>query len=401
MLKRDKKDNITQTSLTDEVDRLLDEGGDFVIDAGTVALKQDSDSMQLDLEVAGGVTAEEAIAVVAVETQVDDNEAVPLKKRGGNLKKRLIVAAGIAVVYTTVLLITLLLGGVNSLWRIVFDVFVVTVSVIAAVEMCGAVGNKFPKPLKAFVITGIILGFSAFYLVHFVFTNPAIFDARYGERAHSGGITAFFFVLAAVFLVCIVYNMFSKKTNKNNVLATMFVLFYPVTISVYMLSLNYLRPTEGSMLTDGYGFANAGILLMFLIPVFADSGAYIVGSLIKGKKLAPRISPKKTISGAVGGVLSGTLAGGIVLLLSHYGALGIGRIAYSNAWNIAHFLILGTVGAVFVIVGDLIASYIKRQCEIKDFSKLLPGHGGILDRIDSMLLGAVFLYIYLFILTFI
>ena len=68
--------------------------------------------------------------------------------------------------------------------------------------------------------------------------------------------------------------------------------------------------------------------------------------------------------------------------------------------NIMHYLILGFAGALFTQLGDLIASYVKRQCEIKDFGKTLPGHGGILDRIDGMLLNAVFLYIYLMILAF-
>ena len=401
MLKRDEKDNITTTSLTEEIDKLLDDNNndnsdDFLLQEDNK--KALGDTLTLEVDAPKGTTLEEAIATVAVNTNQDQEMVAPKKK--GNLKKRLLVALAITVVYVAVVLVTLLLGG---LWRIIFDVFVIGVSIIAALEMTKAVSKKFPKPMLPIIIVGIVLGFVAFYLVHFVFTNYNIFPNRYYSRRYTGGNTAFIFVIAVVFMIAIIYNMFSKRTSKNNVLATMFVLFYPVTISIYMLALSYLRPDVGSSLYEyGYNFANAGILLMFLIPAFADSGAFIVGSLIKGKKLAPRISPKKTISGAVGGVLSGVLAGGIVLILSLFvPALNIGRLSANPALNIVHFLVIGAIGAVFTILGDLLASYIKRQCEVKDFSNWLPGHGGILDRIDSMILCAVFLYIYMFILSFI
>jgi len=395
MIKRDEKDNITQTSLSDEVDRLLAQREDFTLEAEAILATtspSDDDSEVNALETSACNKQDEAVTLIYDAPNVDQPSLVSKKKKGG-LKARVTIGAAIGLTYLAVALLTILLGGYV---RIIFDVFVIGVSIVAAFEMSGAVGKKYPKPMRVFIIVGIVLGFTAFYLVHFLFST--VFG---GQRPFSGGITAFFFTLALVFLVCILYNIFSKKSNKNNVLATMLVLLYPVTLSIYMLSIRYLMPEASSNLTSDYGFSNVGILLMFLIPAFSDTTAFFVGSLIKGKKLAPRISPKKTISGAVGGVFGGMAAGGLVLLFSQLEILNIGRLAYSNGLNIAHFLIIGAVGAVFVIIGDLIASYIKRQCDIKDFSNLLPGHGGILDRIDSMLLSSVFIYVYMFILTFI
>jgi len=391
MLKRDEKDNITQTSLSEEVDKLLDDSSEFCASDNSASDADATNSATDDV-----IASDSSALINGDVAAVDDNanadnltqEPQDKPKSKGGFKKRLIIGTAIAAVYVLVALLTVLLGGYV---RILFDIFVIGVSIIATIEMCNALGNKFPKPMKLLVIINVVVGFAAFYLVHFFFSG------RFGNNPYSGGITAFFFVLALMFLVCILYNVFSKKHSMQNVLSTMFVLVYPTMISVYMLALNYLRPINNM---GYYGLANAAILLMFLIPALSDTGAFFVGSLIKGKKLAPTISPKKTISGAVGGVLSGVIAGAIVLAFSLTGVLNVGTLPGGRGWNIAHFLIMGGVGAMFVIVGDLVASYIKRQCKVKDFSNLLPGHGGVLDRIDSMLLNSVFLYIYFFVLTF-
>ncbi|MCL2375671.1 MAG: phosphatidate cytidylyltransferase, partial [Firmicutes bacterium] len=240
-------------------------------------------------------------------------------------------------------------------------------------------------PMMVIVAITVVLGFVVYYLVHFLIPFPG------------GGISAYIAVLALMFLVAIIYNMFSKKHSMPNVLSTMFVLVYPATIGVYMLALNYLP--QGN-LPQGRTVSNAAILLLFLIPALADTFAYFVGSLFKGPKLAPSISPKKTISGAVGGILGGVAAGAIVLALSFISGSPIAIGRQPGGVNIAHFLVMGGVGAIFVILGDLLASYVKRQCDIKDFGKILPGHGGILDRVDGMLLCGVFLFVYFYVLNF-
>lgn len=124
------------------------------------------------------------------------------------------------------------------------------------------------------------------------------------------------------------------------------------------------------------------ILLTFAITWICDSGAYFVGRW-KGKHpFFPLISPKKTREGAIGGAVTGVAAGligGMLVHLPWYHALALG--------------VLGVLGATF---GDLAESVVKRQVGVKDSSHLIPGHGGMLDRIDSLLFNAVIVFYYLY-----
>ena len=121
-------------------------------------------------------------------------------------------------------------------------------------------------------------------------------------------------------------------------------------------------------------------LLLVAITVACDMGAFFVGSFLGKHKLIPELSPKKTIEGAVGGYLAGAIVGGIVLAIFH---------KYFS-WEL--------LAAVFILpitcqVGDLFFSFIKRMFGVKDFSKLLPGHGGINDRIDSLTINTIVLFV--------
>ena len=125
--------------------------------------------------------------------------------------------------------------------------------------------------------------------------------------------------------------------------------------------------------------------------------AYFVGSALKGPKFCPEISPKKTVSGAIGGVLGGIIAGVILLILGRYSVIGVlplSDIIWTDAVN---WIALGLGTAVFCEMGDLTSSYIKRVCGIKDFGTLLAGHGGFMDRIDGLIVSAVFIFTYLFV----
>ena len=317
-----------------------------------------------------------------IEKEHQQENALEQPKKKNNLKNRVIVGAVVGSVYLAVMLLTTLLG---SFTRVFFDIFVIGIIIVASLEMCHAIGQKFSKPMKALVIATIVVGFTAFYLTHFVFSNFRDGTGR------NGGITAFFFAVALMFLVCIIVNVFSKNLTMQNVLSTMFVFVYPIMLGVYMLALNYFEP---------YGIANAAVLLVFLVPAFSDTGAFFVGSKLRGPLLAPTISPKKTISGAVGGIICGIIASVIVFLFSHFEVLNVAPLSDNTVINVVHFLLIGGFGSVFVILGDLIASYVKRQCKVKDFGSFMPGHGGIMDRVDGMVLMAVFLFVYFFLITF-
>jgi phosphatidate cytidylyltransferase len=139
----------------------------------------------------------------------------------------------------------------------------------------------------------------------------------------------------------------------------------------------------GGFLTALAALPNAPWLVawLFLVICLNDIAAYFGGSRLQGRKLAPAISPNKTISGSLCGLACGALAG-----------------VYAQTWlgfsgPIIYFLVLSVLIVLAGQSGDLLKSYVKRRCGVKDSGSLFPGHGGILDRIDGVLLGSPLLYI--------
>lgn len=149
------------------------------------------------------------------------------------------------------------------------------------------------------------------------------------------------------------------------------VLLYPNAFLFCMLAVNAME--EHSL---------QALLLIFVTSPLSDTLAYLVGSLIGGKKLCPKISPNKTVSGAVGGLFGGAV-GALVLHFIFPSVFGV-----RAEWLL--FLVIGLAAAFFTEAGDLFESYIKRRAGIKDMGRLLPGHGGIMDRIDGILFCSAF-----------
>ena len=117
------------------------------------------------------------------------------------------------------------------------------------------------------------------------------------------------------------------------------------------------------------------MMLPFVIAFASDTGAYFTGMYLGKQKLAPHISPKKTLEGAIGGIVAGGLCAliyGVILLLCGFGA------------NLFSLTLFGLIGSVVAQLGDLTFSAFKRQYDTKDYGNILPGHGGILDRFDSL-----------------
>jgi phosphatidate cytidylyltransferase len=123
------------------------------------------------------------------------------------------------------------------------------------------------------------------------------------------------------------------------------------------------------------------IVLLLAIVMAADTAAYFVGRALGRHKLAPAISPGKTMEGVVGG-----LAGGVL------GALAVRGAGFPLP--LAHAVVLGVLVTIAAVAGDLLESLLKRWAGVKDSGRLFPGHGGMLDRLDSLLFGAAVLYYY-------
>lgn len=157
------------------------------------------------------------------------------------------------------------------------------------------------------------------------------------------------------------------------------VVFSLIYIPFFLSNINYIRTLEP--------YGEYYIWLMFLGAFITDSCAYFTGKAIGKHKLCPSISPKKTVEGAIGGVI-GT---GIVFIGFAY----IVNVLFHIEFEYIKIFILGLIVAIVSEIGDLAASIIKRNYDIKDFGNILPGHGGILDRCDSIILVAPVMYLYL------
>ncbi len=206
----------------------------------------------------------------------------------------------------------------------------------------------------------------------------------------------------AVAVAFTIYTMFLAATSvfdhgRSTVKGTIncvFCMLYCGVLSTMLTAINHLP--YNSM---------AAILVLFMCTVLSDTGAFVLGSLLKKKipfKIAPKLSPNKTVIGAVGGLIGGVLGG----LLAYYtmfvfgGVNGVSTILGSNfsvyltftserIHPIVSFILIGLCTSVMSQIGDLFESAIKRECGIKDMGNLMPGHGGALDRFDSMLYSGV------------
>lgn len=132
------------------------------------------------------------------------------------------------------------------------------------------------------------------------------------------------------------------------------------------------------------------ILLVFIGAWITDSGGYFVGRFLGKRKLAPEISPKKTVEGAVGGVCSTIL---FFILAAVLYSFYCSSLKIPVAIDYTAVFAASLLCSLAAILGDLSASMIKRECKIKDFGYIIPGHGGILDRFDSILFVAPMIFI--------
>ena len=173
-------------------------------------------------------------------------------------------------------------------------------------------------------------------------------------------------IIISMILILFVYVFGYPKYHAEQVMAA----FFGVVYVAVMLSFIYLTRS----LPDGKFL----VWLIFLCSWGCDTCAYCVGMLIGKHKMAPVLSPKKSIEGVVGGVAGAALLGVI------YAAATQGKMA--------EYALICAVGALISMVGDLAASAIKRNQNIKDYGKLIPGHGGILDRFDSVIITAPVIY---------
>jgi phosphatidate cytidylyltransferase len=187
-------------------------------------------------------------------------------------------------------------------------------------------------------------------------------------------------VLMAAFLVVGALSVARGRPGPGVLADAAAALFAPIYIGLPLGAFAWIRadrPGIDGNTPDG----RAAVLLLLVVIVISDSAQYYTGRTFGKRPLAPTISPKKTVEGAIGGMVFGTLA---MAIGGHY-------VFASPIWVLA---LLGAAISLLGIVGDLFESLLKRSAGVKDSSNLIPGHGGVLDRIDSWLFTAPLYYVF-------
>jgi len=201
-----------------------------------------------------------------------------------------------------------------------------------------------------------IAGFGIVVAAHFGFLNPGLFAGL-------------------VLITCI--QLLKNPPKIAGIAASVFCLVYVIWLGGHIVMLRQV-PTYGPGL----------MIMLFAIIWTSDSGAYLIGVGFGKHRLCPRISPKKTIEGAVAGVVCGTIAMAVTKEVQLRGAPILPPLSYPE------YLMLGVVMSIVGQAGDLLESSLKRDAGIKDAGSLFPGHGGFLDRCDALIFAAPVLYYY-------
>jgi phosphatidate cytidylyltransferase len=238
----------------------------------------------------------------------------------------------------------LLLILIASKGGLVLNIGILFVSLVGVYEFYKAVEKKGYRTIK-------ILG----YLFCFVLFLDVI-DIKWADLNF-----AFFVSIIASLLILV----FDKKIDIKDLALTLMGILY---VPFLMFHITYLDSTNY-------------IWLIFITAWGTDTFAYIFGNLFGSKKLCPKLSPNKTIEGSLGGILGSLI---LSIIFAKYFELG-------TMWKI---IVLSILASIMAQLGDLTASRIKRITGIKDYGYIMPGHGGILDRFDSILFTAPIVYYY-------
>lgn len=198
--------------------------------------------------------------------------------------------------------------------------------------------------------------------------------------------------LKAEYIVCLyvlalcIFMLFEFEKTKFTQIATAVISSLGVPFAITRLL--YFRDIHKIFPEQNYNENHGLFLILFAMfcAWMTDAGAYFVGSFLGKHKLCPNISPKKTVEGAVGGVVT------VVISTVVLYAVFTNFIFETHANNYVGIVLMTIFLAIISMCGDLTASVIKRNFEIKDFGKLIPGHGGIMDRFDSLIFVLVAMY---------
>jgi phosphatidate cytidylyltransferase len=256
-----------------------------------------------------------------------------------------------SIVGLLILILIIALGNLLMFWLVVSSAIIVGLLEFYKI----AKTREFP----VYELPGVLLGwlFSLVPLISSSFQSMMLAE----------------FTLTLIVLALFLYALLTKRSLSESIPATAITLFGILYVSWLLSHLVLLR---------GLSSGKELVFYVLLVVWAGDTGAYYVGSYLGQHKLAPVISPKKTIEGAVGGLIASLLASCIA------------KWTFLPLLDYRHCLALGLLLAVISQLGDLGESMLKRAVNIKDSGTILPGHGGILDRLDGVMFAAPVLYYY-------
>ncbi|MDO5477901.1 MAG: phosphatidate cytidylyltransferase [Clostridia bacterium] len=270
------------------------------------------------------------------------------------MKQRIIAA--IIMIPAVVLL---LLAGKTAL-----VVAAALIALMSVYEICAAYGfNKIEKlPV----------------LIYIMLSVPIVFTVKSGVIIDKTGLDLLSLILTVyIMLGFIIMLIFNEKVKMRDMFSSLLV----SCLLVYFLSYAVKIRTEKEF----------GVYLIWAILVgacFTDTFALFGGKFFGKRKLAPKISPKKTVEGSASGVI------GSVIMMMVYGLI-VTLINKDITANYLYLALLGLVASIFAQIGDLSLSAIKREAGIKDYGNLIPGHGGVLDRLDSIIFVSPVVYYFI------
>lgn len=287
-----------------------------------------------------------------------------------------------------------------------FDLFVGVLAIMGCIEICRTMERKrqytniifigsFPAILYIAISVGIINERSLYYfLLYFVVIIVTLF------------IINFLYTVILAKQTVVEKNKYGITEMSNSKYAfekcmnSTFVMIYPALLFASFFVMNHFFEFS---FVDATGLADTNLLIIFFlvftfaVTIVTDSMAMVTGSIIKGPKLCPLISPNKTISGAIGGFVFGAVSGLLTYFLFSLNTVFKEMMVFMNIawWQI---LIIGIVVSVIGQIGDIIASALKRSARVKDYGTIFPGHGGVMDRVDGLIFNAFTVLVCMFIL---
>ena len=314
----------------------------------------------------------------------EGGEAAPSPKKISNMKKRVITGACYVAVLVAFFLLKIFVH------KLFFDALLLFFAVVGTLEMTRAFKDKLHLSQVILVMTFAVLIVTAYAVSDFYFQDvlkitlpeDGVLDKDTLQaltgRNYSMHIT-FGVMITGIAIIMSLLVVYHEKVSLESTGYALMCLLYPSFFITVLSVCNHLVK-----------YSEMAVLLVFVICPVADSLALVFGKSLGKKfpaKMAPHVSPKKTIIGGFGGLVGGAV-GAVMVFFACYGLSFLDGISFKtnlDTFNLVFFIALGILTSAFSQFGDLVESAVKRKLKIKDMGKLLPGHGGVLDRIDSSL----------------